>query len=78
MGRLNIESATAGLDQNNLVDLANSIINLINETNTSVKSDSLNVLSTIDTVWVGASANMFKEKLSYDTDTRTQVLREIA
>ncbi len=78
MGRLNIESATAGLDQNNLVDLANSIINLINETNTSVKSDSLNVLSTIDTVWVGASANMFKEKLSYDTDTITQVLREIA
>lgn len=78
MGRLNIESATAGLDQNNLVDLANSIITLINETNTSVKSDSLNVLSTIDTVWIGSSANMFKEKLSYDTDTITQVLREIA
>ena len=78
MGRLDIENATVGLDQNNLVDLANSIITVINDTNKSVRNDSHNVLSSIDAVWVGSSANMFKEKLTYDTESLTEVLSEIA
>lgn len=78
MARLDIGNATVGLDQNNLVDLANSIISVINDANVSIRNNSLNVLSTIDTVWVGASANMFKEKLTYDTETLNQVLGEIS
>ena len=75
---LNISGATSGYDVNGMQAL-------ITEVNTqcvvpacaSLRRDVNEVRSTIDQVWVGASAEAFKNKLSDDTETMCQTLEEV-
>ena len=75
---LTIEGATVGYDVNGMQDL-------INEVNTgcvvpacaSLRKDVGMVRSTIDSVWVGASAEAFKTKLSNDTEDMCRTLTEV-
>ena len=75
---LNISGATSGYDVNGMQAL-------ITEVNTqcvvpacaSLRSNANEVRSTIDTVWVGASAEAFKQKLTDDTETMCKTLEEV-
>ena len=75
---LNISGATSGYDVNGMQAL-------ITEVNTqcvvpacsSLRRDVNNVRSTIDQVWVGSSAEAFKNKLTEDTETMCKTLEDV-
>ncbi len=75
---LNISGATSGYDVNGMQAL-------ITEVNTqcvvpacaALRREVQNVRTAVDGVWVGASAEAFKQKLTDDTETMCKTLEEV-
>lgn len=64
---LNIEGATLGYDANNVQAAFNSLNeNVIAETITQMTSSMSTLREAVDAVWVGQSAEKFKENMEYD------------
>lgn len=76
---LGISGATSGYDVNGMQSLINEIkVTIIPQVASSIRSSVTTTRETIDAVWVGASANAFKEKLSNDSETLCNTLEELA
>ena len=67
---LNIEGATLGYDANNVQDALNSLnMQVIEGSKIRLKNSLLSLRETVDSVWVGQSAEQFKKNMDYDVDT---------
>ena len=75
---LNIQSSTMGYDTVGLQDLIKNIkIDIIPAMATSIRNSKNDVRDTINSVWVGASANAFKDKLDRDTEVLCKTLMDL-
>jgi len=75
---LGISNATVGYDVNGMQSLINDVnTKCVVPACTSIRTNAQNVRTVIDAVWVGASAEAFKTKLSEDTDTLCQTLEQV-
>ena len=74
---LNIEGATLGYDANNVQDALNSLnMQVIEGSKVRLKNSLLSLRETVDSVWVGQSAEQFKKNMDYDVDTICKALDE--
>ena len=75
---LKISNATFGYDTNGMLSLIDEVkLTVIPDATKSIRNKKEKIRSTIDTVWVGSSADAFKDKLDYDTDVLCEALLEI-
>ena len=74
---LNIEGASIGFDINNIEAAINNLnVRCIGETIELMTSGFSEIQSTVDSVWVGASAEQFKNNIKYDIDNVAKALEE--
>ena len=74
---LNISTANLGYDVNGMNQLITDVnVNCVVPTCSTLKSDAANIRQTIDAVWVGASAEAFKDKITRDTEAVCEALEK--
>ena len=75
---LNISGATQGVDLVGMQKLITDVnVQCIQPTKASLRSSANTLRETINTVWVGASANAFKDKITRDTELVCNTLDEL-
>ena len=76
---LNISGATSGYDVSGMQSLINEVkITIIPAVAKSIRDSVQSTRETISSVWVGASAEAFKEKMHNDTETLCNTLDKMA
>ncbi len=76
-GNLTIEGATVGYDTDGVTKMINDVrISVVDEAAKKL-TDSVETLNAeIDQIWVGQSADTFKENMKLDVETISQALKE--
>jgi len=76
---LNIENATIGYDQVGLENLITAVnVEAIPNTCEALRKGSNGCREVVNSVWVGASADAFNDRLSDDTELMIESLKEIS
>lgn len=74
---LNIEGATIGFDANNVETALNNLnTRVIQDTIAKMNSKMSDLRNYVDSAWVGASAEQFKQNMESDKDKISQSLRD--
>lgn len=66
---LNIEGATVGYDENNMVSTLNHVHNdCVVAAKTALKNNLSKLNDTVNACWVGKSADIFKQNMEHDVE----------
>lgn len=74
---LNIENATIGFDANNIQEALNNLnTKCIQDTITKMNQSMDRLRTSVDSAWVGQSADIFKENMNTDKESIIKSLNE--
>lgn len=74
---LNIENATIGFDANNIQEALNNLnTKCIQDTITKMNQSMDKLRTSVDSAWVGQSADIFKENMNTDKESIIKSLNE--